>query len=481
MRHNAFLTLTLCCLLASACNATYEHIDVCPAISPDYCEVTIPRSIAPVSFVLKDGGKVHSVLWRADGQQYNSRGALKLQDWRRLCSEADSIEVTVNVSVNGKRVSYRPFVIYLSNDEIDSHIAYRLIEPGYVTWNEMGIYCRELGSYEEREIIRNTATDKNCMNCHSFCNRDHTKMMFHMRAKNGGTYLIQGSLVEKLNTKTDSTISAVVYPYWHPDGKHIAFSVNDIMQSFHSTKRNRVEVFDGASDVVVYNIKNDCLFSAPFLRQEEVLETFPSFSPDGRFLYYCSSARQVVPQDYEKIRYSICRVGFSPENDSFGEKVDTLFSAKAEGGSAVFPRVSPDGRFLLLTVSEYGCFPIWHKDADLVMIDLESGRRVDMSAANSADVDSYHSWSSNSRWIIFSSRRMDGLYTRPYISHIDANGKASKPFALPQREGQFYDRFLKSYNIPEFVDGFPEPSESEIATVAVESKGKDLKYRVENN
>ena len=127
------------------------------------------------------------------------------------------------------------------------------------------------------------------------------------------------------------------------------------------------------------------------------------------------------------------------------------------------------------------CFPIWHKDADLVMIDLESGRRVDMSAANSADVDSYHSWSSNSRWIIFSSRRMDGLYTRPYICHIDANGKASKPFALPQREGQFYDRFLKSYNIPEFVDGFPEPSESEIATVAVESKGKDLKYRVENN
>lgn len=74
-----------------------------------------------------------------------------------------------------------------------------------------------------------------------------------------------------------------------------------------------------------------------------------------------------------------------------------------------------------------------------------------LAAANSRDTESYHSWSSNGRWLLYASRRVNGLYSMPYIVHIDAQGKPSKPFLLPQKSPDFYDKCLKSFNIPEFV------------------------------
>jgi hypothetical protein len=74
-----------------------------------------------------------------------------------------------------------------------------------------------------------------------------------------------------------------------------------------------------------------------------------------------------------------------------------------------------------------------------------------VSEANSDQTESYHSWSSNSRWFVFSSRRIDGLYTRPFIAFLDENGKAGKPFLLPQADPDYYERLLFSFNVPEFV------------------------------
>jgi len=79
--------------------------------------------------------------------------------------------------------------------------------------------------------------------------------------------------------------------------------------------------------------------------------------------------------------------------------------------------------------------------------------KYDPLSVNSSETESYHSWSSSSRWFVFSSRRIDGLYTRPYIAYIDENGNAAKPFLLPQRDPNFYDEFMKSFNIPEFTKG----------------------------
>jgi len=137
-----------------------------------------------------------------------------------------------------------------------------------------------------------------------------------------------------------------------------------------------------------------------------------------------------------------------------GEQVDTLYNARMEGGSASFPRISPDGRYLLFTLADYGTFPIWHNEADLKMIDLTTGKPVDVDAWNAKDqTDSYHAWSANGRWAMIASRRLDGRYTRVYFGYLDANGKAHKPFLLPQKDPRSNTLRLKSYNIPDFVDG----------------------------
>jgi hypothetical protein len=55
--------------------------------------------------------------------------------------------------------------------------------------------------------------------------------------------------------------------------------------------------------------------------------------------------------------------------------------------------------------------------------------------------------------MVFASKRDDGLYGKPYFTHIDEEGRATKPFLLPQRDPEYYDYTLKSFNIPELVDG----------------------------
>ena len=103
-------------------------------------------------------------------------------------------------------------------------------------------------------------------------------------------------------------------------------------------------------------------------------------------------------------------------------------------------------------MADYGTFPIWHKEAYLYLLDLCTGQYEPLTACNSNDTESFHNWSGNSRWIVFSSQRGTGLYTRLYFSHIDSNGKASKPFLMPQRNPwDYYNRMMQSYNIPDFT------------------------------
>jgi len=70
---------------------------------------------------------------------------------------------------------------------------------------------------------------------------------------------------------------------------------------------------------------------------------------------------------------------------------------------------------------------------------------------NSDECDSWHSWSSSGRWIVFSSKRLANIFARPFFSYINENGKPSKPILLPQKDPTFYDSYIKTYNVPEFV------------------------------
>ncbi len=430
-----------------------------PPVFPDYCGVTVPVNIAPLNFGLTDfEGNMHVSIQGSKGEVLTATGRKSVRlnpaRWKTLLNENSGDSLTVTVCARAKNeqwLQYEPFTIHVSSIPVNEYLAYRLIAPGYEVYSKMGIYQRDLTSFREEAILENTLTPSNCMNCHSFSRNDPQKMSLHIRGPLGGTIMKDGDNVKVFNTKTDSTIGNCVYPYWHPGGRYITYSVNTTLQVFHAIRNERVEVVDLASDIVVLDTQTNRLLSCDLLKTSD-FETFPSFSPDGKTLYFSSSAFKAIPQEYKEVRYNLCAIAFDPDSGTFGDKVDTLFNAAAIGKSVSFGRPSPDGKHIMFTLSDYGNFSIWHKEADLWLLNLEDGSLKELAGVNSPDVESYHSWSSEGFWFVFSSRRLDGLYTRLFLSCISPDGTVSKPFLLPQKDpATFYDASFFSYNVPEFL------------------------------
>lgn len=397
-----------------------------PPIFPDYVGVTVPEGIAPLTFRMEDGRK-----FRAEQRR-----------------EGDTLWTTVRAWRRGDRtgVRYAPFPIVISHDPIDPYIAYRLIEPGYESWRNMGIYQRELASYDERAVVTNQANNLGCVNCHTFDQGSPERMLFHARGEGGGTVFVDGDQVRIRNLADIGPNRQGTYPAWHPEGRYVAFSANTTRQCFTIRHDQPVEVYDTDSDLILYDTAVDSV--RMLVETKESLETFPAWSPDGKTLYWCQAVDPGrIPASRGQVHYRLMAAPF--EDGGLAGEPRVVWGD--DSTSVSFPRVN--GRWLLFTAADFGTFPIWHKEADLMLLDLADGtvRRVD--ELNSDNTESYHSWSSGGHWVVFSSRRIDGRYTRLFLSHFDGEGNFSKPFLLPQEDPGFNQLRLKSYNIPEFVKG----------------------------
>lgn len=430
-----------------------------PLIFPDYTAITIPYNIAPLNFKMEEEGKRFKAVLEGDQGSVLKLSArnkmFRIPDgkWSRFMEANRGSQFTVNLFKQEDRqwTRFEPFVIKVAGEAIDPYLAYRLIPPGYETWSSMGLYQRDLRSFREKPIIENRHIEDNCVNCHSFSKGSSENMLFHVRGSIGGTMIKLGDHIEKLNLKNEETLSAGVYPSFHPSGLYVAFSTNRIEQYFHASREKTIEVLDRQSDLILYNTESQEISHVPGTEDDLHMETYPSWSPDGRTLYF-SRTNANADTPFDSIRYDIYHIGFDPVKGEFGE-AEAVLLASDMGKSASFPRISPDGNYLLCTLHDYGTFPIWHKEADLCLVDLNSGDSEVQALVNSGDTDSYHSWAQNSRWIVFSSRRYDGQYTKPYISYLDSEGRFHKAFLLPQRNPDFYDSFFYSYNRPELITG----------------------------
>lgn len=450
-------------MMLASCTEKPENVtrvDKVPAIFPDYSGVTIPDGIAPMDFNVTgdDYDCVDVTVKGSKGGEVHSNGdyaKFDLDDWHSLTrqNKGGTLTFTVCVEKDGKWTQYKDFTMTVSPYAIgDWGLTYRRIAPGYEVYGHMGIYQRDLSTFDETPIFDNLAAPGACVNCHTPNRTNPDQYTFHVRGEHGATVVRRDGKEELLKAKNDSIHGSMVYPYWHPSGKYCAYSTNNTHQSFHSVRSERIEVFDQSSDVFVYEPSTHQLILDSLLMTKDHYETYPAFSPDGRTLYFCSSTAEPIPSGYKDIKYNICKIAFNPDNGTFGTRVDTIFNARKMGKSATHPRPSYDGRYLMFTMSDYGCFPIWHKEADNWLLDLRTGKAQPMTAANSDNTDSWHNWSTNSHWFVFTSRRGDGLYTRLYIASVDDKGNVSKPFLLPQENPlDYYDKLLDSYNTPDFT------------------------------
>ena len=471
-----FLLITVALSLLSAC---VSHPDVplsskeakcLPSIFPDYCDVTVPCNIAPLNFMLS-ADKYEACVARfttPNSQQQTYGSGVKVQipedEWHAMLeiSKGKSIKIEVWGKQNGEWLSFTPFEIRVAKEPIDEYLSYRLIEPSYVAWTFMEIAQRNITSFEESQIFNNEITSNDrrkgqCINCHSYQNYKTDNMLFHVRLSNGGTVLVNDGKVSKINLKRDYTISGGVYPAWHPTAKLIAFSTNRTRQAFHTLNPNKIEVYDEASDLILYDVMTDSVSIVS--NDSTLLEVYPTWSPDGKYLYYCKSVplpEEMRDKDirsfYPYIQYNLYRRSFDVVTHRFGDE-ELVYDAASQNKSATLPRISPDGRYLLFAQGQYGCFHIRHTDGDIVCMPLgeENSAPLDLTKFNSEGfADSYPSWSSNGHWIMCSSRRGDGNFSRIYISYFN-QGKVEKAFMLPQEDPEQNTFRLKCYNRPEFM------------------------------
>jgi hypothetical protein len=442
-------------------------VDEQPAIYPDYVGVTIPTGIAPLDFAMhsdsvttidvevkgSQGGSLHTNGTYAD---------FDIAAWHELLEQNKGGELTVTVCAerDGRWTQYQDFAIHVSTDSLGEWgVTYRRIAPGYEFYGHMGIYLRDLSNFDETPLIENTDISRQCLNCHTANRTNPDQYVFHVRGEMGATVISRQGSIEVLQARNDSLGGSMVYPYWHPGGRYCAFSTNKTSQMFHTANpTKRIEVYDSSSDVFVYDTETRTILRDTLTMRKYWAENVPVFSPDGKWLYYMTAKRQIYPTDYDKEKYSLCRVAFDAETGKLGTQVDTLINTRLTGKSISWPRPSYDGRYIMYAQADYGYFSIWHPEADLWLLDLETGESRAMDEVNSTRAESLHNWSTNSRWFLFTSRRDDGLYSRLYLAHIDDQGRCTKPFMLPQQNPRhYYQQLLYSYNTPDFTTRHQEP------------------------
>ena len=477
MRKLGYIILFLSVWLWTACGSspsTVSKTDSLPEIYPDYIGVTIPVDIAPLDFSMADddyetidvdvkgskGGTMHA---NGDFADFD------IEEWHQLLkqNQGGQLCLTVCAEKDGKWTQFKDFSIEVSADPLGEWgITYRRIPPSYEMYSGMGLYLRDLSNFNETALLVNTQTPNQCLNCHTANRTNPDQYVFHIRGDHGATAVSKNGNIELLKAKNDSLGGSMVYPYWHPGGRYCAFSTNKTSQMFHTNMKNkRIEVYDASSDVFVYDTETHTILRDTLIMKKYWAENTPAFSPDGKWLYFTTAKRQVYPTDYDKEKYSLCRVSFDEKTGRIGTEVDTLVNTAITGKSVSWPRPSYDGRYLMYTQTDYGYFTIWHPEADLWLLDLETNEARQMEEVNSDRAESLHNWSTNSRWFLFTSRSEDGLYTKVYFSHIDNRGRATKPFLLPQRDPQnYYRNLLYSYNTPDFTSRKIEADSRKIGT-----------------
>lgn len=431
-----------------------------PRIHPDYCGLAVPPNIAPLNFRIEEPGQLFFVRLRsrqgAPAEILSRSGDIEIPPdaWRRLLAANRGEQLSVDVyarSSEGVWRRYQTLTNEIAAEEIDPYVAYRVLRPDAVYYRNIGIYQRHLESYESSPVLHGRWFGEGCLNCHAFLNWDPSQLSLHARSRYGeAALLVQGD-------HRHTVAARLGYAAWHPSGKLVVFSQFNIQLYYHTARGHTRGATDSDSRLTCYRLDQRTLKLFAPIADKARLETHPAWSPDGRYLYFASAPKpwadgQSFPADhYAHVQYDLKRVRYDVQTDQWGP-VETVLPAARTGRSNVSPRISPDGRFLLFCMCNYGEFPVYQPDSDLYLLNLASVKYWKLEC-NSPCADSWHCWSSNGRWIVFSSKRPTGVFTRLYLCHVDKDGHTSKPFILPQRDPDCYDDLLSVYNLPEFMTG----------------------------
>jgi len=447
----------------------YE-IDRRPRIEPDYADAVIPPNIAPLNFVIREPGNAYRVkVSSAQGKAvelFSRKPTIQIRErpWHALLEQNRGRELRIDIwakGQNGQWDHFQSIANQIAEEDIDRFLVYRKMHPTHLrVKGDISIHFRDLTSFRESLLLGGKSTENGCINCHSFAANRSDRMLVGVRSPTFGvgTLLVDGTVVREIGAKFG-------YTSWHPSGRMAVYSVNNLPMFYHSSRNEVRDTVDLDSFLACYFNDSKKIGVEPNLARKERLENWPAWSGDGKYLYFCS-APLLWPKDtptppllYDQVKYSLMRVSYDLDTNQWGG-LETVLSAEDTGRSIAMPRCSPDGRWLSFCMCDYGYFPAWQDNSDLYLLDLAAGdeagrhpyRRLEI---NSNLSESWQTWSSNSRWLVFSSKRLHGVFTRLFISYVGQDGTVHKPIVLPQRDPAFYESCLLTFNTPELVTERP--------------------------
>ncbi len=322
----------------------------------------------------------------------------------------------------------------------------------------MGLYQRDLQSFTETPLLENRRLANECCHCHALRNNDPKY----------GTILIRSSVYKHsvlvISNGAPTAIQGLAgFTAWHPSAPILVSAFSQPRLLLHTARRGDMrEIGELEGWLGAWRLGAESVTRVPAGDPTRLL-AFPTWSPDGAYLYYCSAPNLLTnPANrltgaYARTSYDLMRIAYDTARARWGEP-EIVLSSRRLGLSIAQPRISPDGRWLFFCGTASGCWPTYDPSSDLYGIDLGSSktngefgwRKLEL---NSPECESWLSWSSNSRWVVFSSKRVSPLFNRPFLAHVSADGHCSKPFILPQSDPAYYDSSLKTYTIPTLATG----------------------------
>jgi tetratricopeptide (TPR) repeat protein len=454
-------------------------------------ETLFPPEIVAPTFVWNDatdGVQRWEVLVRFDAAEEPVRFPAAEPRWRP--SEADWASIkrqsvtrdaevaVVGVGPDSEAVSSARVRIRTSTDPVGDSIFYREVplpfieavrDPSRIRWRFGAIDSQSAPPI----VLENLPV---CGNCHSFSGDGRVLGLDVDYGNDKGGYAIldvapQMALNdEKIITwsdyrKDDGELTFGLLSRVSPDGRYVISTVKDRAVFVATPGIEFSQLFFPIKGIlVVYDRQTGTYAPLPGADDPAYVQSNPTWSPDGKTIVFArakayqhpkvSNASAIllsekdVPEfieDKKPFKFDLYRVPF---NEGRGGTAEPIAGASHDGKSNFFAKFSPDGKWIVFCKAEN--YMLLMPDSELYVVPAEGGvaRRL---RANTRRMNSWHSFSSNGRWLVFSSKA-NTPYTQLFLTHIDADGESTPPVVLERFTGN--DR---AANIPEFV---PLPASS---------------------
>jgi len=396
--------------------------------------------------------------------------------------KAHSIEKEAKITIigiNGQKsfeiASRSSIVISTSKDELGAPIFYKQVPPNFsFAYNHPELSKWRLGdvsSYEEPRIVMERLPV--CGNCHSFSSDGKVFGMDIDHKNDKGAYVLTrtGENMELSGgnfitwndfQKPEDSINMGLFSRISPDGNYVVSTIHEKNFMVLMNDLNFSQLFLTAKGVLaVYSRADDKFMSLSGADDPYYVQTNPAWSPDGKCIVFSRAKvskelMQLInnPQPSEispdiriedlnkkyQIQYELYRVPF---NEGRGGPPEPIKGASYNNMSTYCARYSPDGKWIVFNQSKTGL--LLQPDSQLYIIPAEGGTARKMSC-NLDIMNSWHSWSPNSRWLVFASK-MNSPFTELFLTHIDKNGNDSPPVLLWRLNSKEY-----AATIPEFIN-----------------------------